>query len=65
MACSVQLNHGDCDNANPIHIKTTMGNNIPQIPDIFVILIFFDLKFSSIHVISCFVFIYIFLLNIV
>ena len=50
IACSVQLNHGECDSANPMQIKTTMGSNIPHIPEILVILIFFVFNFSCIHI---------------
>lgn len=50
IACSVQLNHGECDSANPMQIKTTIGNNIPHIPEILVILTFFSYKFNFIHI---------------
>ena len=39
-ACFVHLNHGEYDIANPMHMKITIGVDIPQIPAILVIFFF-------------------------
>jgi hypothetical protein len=62
-ACFVNLNHGECDIASPMHNKTTMGINIPQMPAILVILFFSGFDFFAIYNIIELIFIYIFLSN--
>lgn len=38
-ACSVNLNHGECNIASPMQVNMTIGINIPQIPATLIIFI--------------------------